>query len=183
MRTSLLVVVLLFTTCSAVAQHEGEYRINHRARLTTSDGPAREKVILLAADSTGIWVAPQRRGRTVDVASLRGQARFVPVMQLQDLSIRTRNGVLVGFVGGGVVGYIVGAEVGKAITKNDSTNTTSGVVGGIVGVMILAPVGAVAGLFPARFPVGGSMDAYERRLAVLRERGVFKESLPAELHQ
>jgi len=157
--------------------------VNHRARLTTTDGPARERVMLLAADSAGIWVAPQRKGRTVDAASLRGKARFVPVMQLQDLSIRSRNGVLVGFVGGGVVGYIVGAEVGKAINKDDSTNTASGVAGGIVGALVLAPVGAVAGLFPARFPIGGSMDAYERKLAVLRQRGVFKEGLPAELRR
>jgi hypothetical protein len=182
MRTLLVVLSLFFTIGSASAQHDGEHRINHRARLTTTDGPAREKVMLLAADSVGIWVAPQRKGRTVEVAALRGQARFVPVMQLQDLSIRSRNGVLVGFVGGGVVGYIVGAEVGKAINKDDSSST-AGVAGGIVGVMVLAPVGAVAGLFPARFPIGGSMDAYERKLAVLRQRAVFKEGLPNALRK
>lgn len=180
MRTSLLVVVLLFTLGSAVAQHDGERRINHRARLTTTDGPAREKVMVLAADSTGIWVAPQRRGRIVEIATLRGQVRHVPVMQLQDLRIRSRNGVLVGFVGGGILGYIVGAEVGKAINKDDSSST-AGVAGGIVGIMVLAPVGAVAGLFPTRFPVGGSMHAYEQKLAVLRQRAVFKEGMPAEL--
>lgn len=183
MRTLLVVLSLFFTIGSASAQHDGEHRVNHRARLTTTDGPAREKVMLLAADSGGIWVAPQRKGRTVDDASLRGTARFVPVMQLQDLSIRSRNGVLVGFVGGGVVGYIVGAEVGKAINSDDSTRTSSGVAGGIMGALVLAPVGAAAGLFPARFPIGGSVDAYEGKLAVLRQRGVFKDGLPNALRK
>jgi hypothetical protein len=55
------------------------------------------------------------------------------------------------------------------------------VVGGIVGTLVLAPAGAIAGLLPARFPIGGSSITYREKYDALRQRSLFKEGLPRQL--
>jgi hypothetical protein len=177
----ILLVGLLLNTLALCAQADGSVRVHHRSRLSTMDGPAQERVTLLAADTGGIWVAPYVASRHVDVGSLAGQVRFVPVAQVQELRARKRNGVFLGFTTGAILGYLIGSEVGKATSAADSTRAASGVVGGIVGTLVLAPAGAIAGLLPARFPIGGSSITYREKYDALRQRSLFKEGLPRQL--